>query len=142
MQPLMSERVYKILRFGIAGALATGTNITTLYLLHDGAGVWYIPASICAFLVGFVVSFTLQKFWTFRDRDVERWRKQAATYFGIVVCNLTLNTIFVYLFVEYGGLIPVLAQAFSSILIALESFFVYQLFVFRTPPTTSSESAN
>lgn len=125
------EQIARIIRFGIAGIAATATGIAALSVLIYAFHIWYLTASVLSFLCGFVVSFTLQKFWTFRDRDTERMGSQAALYLGIVLFNLTINTVIVYLLVEYMDLPPVVAQLAASALIACESFFVYGSLVFQ-----------
>ena len=122
----------KIVRFIISGTTAAVTNLGTLYILTEFFHIWYLYASVIAVCVSLVVSFTLQKFWTFRDRRTEHIRHQAFRYASIVLVNLALNTGLVFCFVEYGKLPPVVAQFFAAILIAFESFFAYQFLVFHS----------
>ena len=124
----------KIVRYIISGSAAAVTNLGTLYFLTEFSHIWYLYASVVAVCVSLVVSFTLQKFWTFRDRRTEHIHHQALRYFFIFLFNLTLNTGLVYCFVEYGKLHPVVAQFFAAILIAFESFFAYQFLVFHPGP--------
>jgi len=116
----------RVARFIISGATATGTTLGTLYVLSDLWGMWYVPASIVAYLAGFLISFSLQKFWTFQDSSIEMMRIQLIAYGGIVILNLGLNTLLIFLFVEYLGLWSVVAQAIASLLIAIESFFLFR----------------
>lgn len=135
----MKQKVFQVGRFIISGASAAAVNIGTLYLLTSIFGMWYIPASAVAFLGGFVVSFTLQKFWTFADDARPFAGGQILFYFAIVLFNLGLNTVLVYSFVEYLALRPVVAQALASILIACESFFAYRfVFVHRSSQVPDS----
>lgn len=128
---LRSESLLRIVRFFIAGGTATAVNLATLYALVHFAGLWYLISSVIAFFMGFVVSFTLQKFWTFRDHRTDVVGKQLAIYLGIVLFNLLLNTAFVYVLVEYVGLSPILAQALAALTIAVEGYFAYKIFVFQ-----------
>lgn len=121
----------KIFRFLVSGGISAGVDLILLYVLTDIFGVWYLVSTIVAFILAFFVSFGLQKFWTFRDHSREGMSTQAGTYFLIAACNLALNTFLVYVFVDYLNFHYLLAQIVASILIACESFFVYQRFVFR-----------
>ena len=134
---LRSEGILRIARFGVSGITALCTNIAVLYALLY-VGLWYLFASIIGFLTGFIVSFTLQKFWTFRDHSTDAIRSQALIYFLIVLVNLGLNTALVYLLVENVHLRPVIAQVTSAFLIAGESFFAYRILVFRTATTENA----
>ena len=127
---MAAEQLSRVVRFIISGGLATAANLVLLALFIRVFGFWYLPSSAAAFLLAFAVSFTLQKFWTFRDRTTDRVHLQAGAYFGILVINLLINTALVYGLVEYARLWPLVAQALASLLIACESFFLYRI-VFR-----------
>lgn len=133
MYPTLS----RIVRFLISGFFATGINIAVLYVLVSFAQMWYLPASIIAFLAGFAASFSLQKFWTFRDRSLDIAGQQALVYFLIVAVNLAINTVLVFVFVEWVQLSPILSQVAASAIIAVESYFAYKFFVFYAPPERS-----
>src|SRR5260370_1381260 len=92
----MREKVFQVSRFVISGATAAGATIGTLHILVSVFGIWYVTASAISFLVGFVVSFTLQKFWTFGNRDSWMRKEQIVVYLCIVLFNLGLNTMLVY----------------------------------------------
>jgi putative flippase GtrA len=127
------ESAWRVIRFLISGSTSAALSIGTLYLFNTIFGFWYIVASIAGFFVGFVVSFTLHKYWTFRDhrQDQDVMRAQFARYIAVVLFNLVVNTILVYVFVEYVKTPPVIAQALSAIIIACESFFAYRFLVFH-----------
>ncbi|MBI4087897.1 glycosyltransferase [Candidatus Kaiserbacteria bacterium] len=128
--------ILRLGRFLISGGIATGVNLLALYVLVHVLEMWYLTSSIIAFFVGFIASFTLQKFWTFKDRRRDVMRKQLVIYLAIVLVNLILNTALVYIFVEYGKLWPLVAQALAALIIAFEGFFAYKYFVFRTDLST------
>lgn len=125
-----SER-YKVLRYLISGATAFGVDIFFLYAFTEWVGLYYLVSVVGAFLIAVVVSFVLQKFWTFQDTSRGGLHKQASLYIAISIINTGINTFLVYLIVEHLGSHYILGQFLSSGLIALESFFVYQLVVFK-----------
>ena len=118
-------------RFIVAGGTAASVDLLVLFIFTDIFKVWYIVSSAIAFLVAFMVSFTLQKYWTFRDHSSERLHAQALVYFVVTGINLVLNTLLMYFFVHFGGIEYLIAQIITGILIAIESYFVYQKFVFK-----------
>lgn len=121
----------KIFRFLISGGLAAATDLTLLFLFTDILGFWYLLSSVIAFILSFFVSFSLQKLWTFRDHSKERVKKQLGIYLLIASFNIVINTLLVYLSVEYFSLHYLPAQIIVSAFIAIESFFVYQKFIFH-----------
>ncbi len=122
---------HKILRYLFSGSIAFGVNFFFLYALTEWVGLYYLVSAVMAFLVAVVVSFILQKFWTFQNNSKANLHRQATVYITIAIVNTSFNTLLVYTLVEYVGLHYLLGQFFSSGLIAFESFFVYQIFIFK-----------
>ncbi|MFA5744859.1 MAG: GtrA family protein [Candidatus Paceibacterota bacterium] len=125
----------KIVRYIISGGTATLTNIGLLFVFVQFLQMHYLVASTIAFILSFLVSFTLQKFWTFNNREAARTHIQLAFYLTITLCNLALNTLLVYVMVSKLGLWYLLAQIIAGALIAIESYFSYKSFVFTSMPS-------
>lgn len=121
----------RFFRFFFSGGAALGADLVFLYLFTEIFGIWYLASAIVAFILAFTVSFTLQKFWTFGDHSREGLHTQIGIYFLVSVVNLALNTLLVFIFVEWAGLFYLFAQIVASALIAIESFFIYQRFIFK-----------
>jgi glycosyltransferase involved in cell wall biosynthesis len=124
------SRATKLSRFLISGTIAAIVHVGTLYILAEYVGIWYLLASSGAFVVAFAVSFTMQKFWTFHDKDKAKVKRQLPQHFMVASVNFWLNIGLMYLFVEYAGVWYILAQLMSSSLIAVESFLLFRL-IFR-----------
>ena len=120
----------KVARFIVSGGSAAATNLGTLFVLTHVLGLWYIFSSVIAFLVSFGVSFTLQKYWTFRDHSRDRIRAQATIYFAVLIIGLLVNTFFMYVLVEKAGLHYLLSAILSGAAIAVFNFIAYQRLIF------------
>ncbi len=120
-------------RYLIGGACGAATNIFSLFLLVEVFSVWYLQAAVWSFLIAWLVSFLLQKYWIFQNYLTENGvlQKQATLFFVVSLFNLELNTLLIYIFVDFFQLWYLLAQMFSSALIAISSFFIYKHFVFQ-----------
>jgi|SRR3989344_4726213 len=121
----------KIIRFLIAGTLATGTNLGVLYILTDWFELWYLLSAVLSFIVAFFISFTLQKFWTFGDRSREAVPVQAGAFLVVALVGLGINTLGLYGLVDYIGLHYLMAQIIMSVFIAAANFFMYQFVIFK-----------
>src|SRR3989344_3676584 len=121
----------KIIRFIISGGLATIVNLGVLFVFTHFFHFWYLISAIIAFLFAFFVSFSLQKFWTFRDHSKDNMHKQAGLFFIIVILGLLINTSIIYTLVESVHLHYLLAQFFSGIVIAFFNYMMYQKFIFH-----------
>ncbi len=127
------EKMNKIFRYLIAGGTALVTNLFFLYALTEWLGLYYLVSVVVAFLLAVAVSFLMQKYLTFRDRSVANLHRQMMIYLTAAVINTGINTLLVYLFVEYGGWHYLVGQIVASAIIAIESFFVYQKLIFHQP---------
>ncbi len=123
--------IAQALRYLISGALAVLTNVVALYLLVEHAGFHYLLGSIFAFAVALVVSFTMHKFFTFREPTVRHIPNQAVRYIITLAISLAINTGLMWFFVDGWSVPYLVAQVLSSGAVAVANFFAYKLFVFR-----------
>lgn len=131
--PNLYETVWKrrrIAKYLVSGGTATAVNLAAIYFFTDILRVWYLFSSVLSFIIGFAVSYTLQKFWTFSDPTKDENHRQKALYFIVALINLGVNTLLMHFFVETLHLWYLLAQTISAGTIAIASFFVYRNFIF------------
>ena len=124
------KRRKKQIKYLIAGGTAFLVNVMFLYLFTDIIGLYYLVSTALSFTISFVVSFSMQKFWTFRDNSLDNVRKQLASYLIVGLMNLGLNIGLMYVFVDLFGVWYVLAQVFSAGMIAVESYLIYNFIIF------------
>ena len=122
----------KVIRFIIAGGSAFSVNIFFLYIFTEFFGLWYIFSATLAFMLSFLVGFSLNKFWTFAESSADFIHSQIFIYLGVNLVNLAINNALLYFMVESLAIWYILAQALASILIAFESFFVYKWLFMNT----------
>lgn len=115
----------KVVKFIISGGSAFSANIILLYLFTEFFGWWYILSATLSFTLSIGVGFSLNKFWTFLDHSTEGIYTQMSSYVLINLVNLLLNILMLYILVDYFGLWYISAQIIVSILLAVESFFLY-----------------
>jgi putative flippase GtrA len=127
------ERYKKIVRFLISGGVAFTVHFAILIPLVEIGKLHPVLASVVAFVFAFGVSFTLQKFWTFKDPSITEAPMQVTRYFGIALMNLGLTALLMYVFVERSRIYYILAQIMTTGLIAIESYFLYKYLVFTKP---------
>ncbi len=124
-----------MVRYLIAGGTGALVHFAVLIGLVEYAGFYAVTASVCAFSVAFFVSFTLQKFWAFRNYKRSDSARQAGSYLLIGLMNLVINAVLMYLFVESLHLWYILAQVITTALIAVESYVLYTYIVFNQSDT-------
>jgi len=131
--PLIYNNAFRhrqIIKYLIAGGTSTSSDILIYSLLVYFAGLWYVASSIISFIIAFWISFGLQKFWTFRDKNTEKMMKQTYLYFFVAITNLGISTLLIYIFVDYIHIHKFISKIIANATIATESFFVYRYFIF------------
>jgi putative flippase GtrA len=129
----LPSRYSRILRFLVAGGSAGAVDLGVLYVFVHLFGMWYLLSSVIAFLVALSVSFTLQKFWTFKDPSVTGIHLQIFQYAVLAGVDLLINTASMFLLVEFAGFrdLVLLAQILTAGGIAVGNYFVYRHIIFR-----------
>ena len=121
---------YVGLRFFIAGGFAGVTDLIFLYMFHDILSIHYLISAILAFIIAFVVSFSLHKFWTFKSHR-EKTHKQAGLYLLTSLFSLGLNTLCMYALVDGFGIHVIISQIIAGLLVAIVSFSISRNIVFK-----------
>jgi len=125
------DRLYShiVVRYIISGATAAIVNLLTFTVLWHLAGIHSVVASAAAACVAFIVSFFMQKYFTFHQR-VPIDLRQLVRYLLAFVLNLGLTALLFSLFIQQ---IPfaLFDQFLAAGLTATVSFFVYRRFVFQ-----------
>ncbi len=125
------ERHKNIIKFILAGGTATGLNLALLFIFHGLLKLELLVATSAAFILSFLVSFALQKFWTFRDSRQDKMVGQLFVYMGNACIGLGLNGYLMHILVEKFLVWYLLAQIIVSLVIAVWNFLVYKFFVFK-----------
>jgi glycosyltransferase involved in cell wall biosynthesis/putative flippase GtrA len=119
------------LKFAVSGMTGAVVNLGLLFFLTEFLGLWYLFSATIGYAGAFFLSFTLQKFWTFGERTMDRIFRQMAGYLAVGLANLSINALLVYQLVESAGLHYILAQALSAALLSVNSYLFYRFVVFK-----------
>jgi dolichol-phosphate mannosyltransferase len=119
------------MRYLFAGGLAFSTNLILLFIFIQYFHLWYLTASTLSFVISVIVSFTVQKFITFRDRTTNNVHYQIAKYVAIALFNVSANGGMMYALVDTAKIHYMLAQILSAGIIAVWSLAVYRYLIFK-----------
>jgi putative flippase GtrA len=132
------ERLERPLRFAAVGVVNTAVDIGLFAALTAPAlGIAPAVANVASYSAGMIVSFALNRNWTFRAGD----GPPLAQFLRFVVVNLSalvLSTLLVAGLARYMA--PVAAKLLSLPVTFAWGFLLNRRFVFRAPPVTQ-ESA-
>ena len=121
------------MRFAIVGLANTAVGFGVIMALQFGLRVPPHLANAGGYALGFVVSFTLNRRFTFADRG--RLGPAAARFAIAALAAFALNQLVLSLAtgrVGHGGAAPVMAQAVAAISYTLSLFVLCRLWVFRS----------
>lgn len=121
----------QLVKFGIAGAATFGTDYITFVILTTMSVPLYIAAPVSN-LVGFSVSFTLNRLWVF-GATKETQHHETKLQIALYVALLGLNMLFTYYFIFFtgkAGLSAYIAKLITMILITGWNFVLYKKVIF------------
>ena len=128
---LLQMPIAQIVRYLISGCPAAATHLLALYALVEFAGLHYLSASAIALGVAIIVSFSLHKFFTFREHNLSHAHIQFGLYLCVVGINFVTNLALMWFSVELLRVPYLLAAIIAGVAVAIVNFFAYRLFVFQ-----------
>lgn len=126
------ERRKAIVKFFIAGGFAGVIDLIALFFFHDVFGWEILSSTSAAFILAFVVSFSLQKIWTFRNYSHKKLPRQLVLYFAGTFVSLNLNALGMYWLVNNLEVWYLLSQLIVDLCLGILNFFNYKFIVFRS----------
>jgi putative flippase GtrA len=127
----MLGKYHKIIKYVLSGGTAVLVNLAVLYVMVEFLHLWYLLGAIVSFVFGLCTSYTLQKFWTFKDGNTQNIHIQFLSFALFALLMLGLNTLLIYFFVDVLKIWYLLAQAMSSLLIAFINYNVFNKIIFK-----------
>ncbi len=131
-----------LVRYGIVGVCGGLIQMGTLYLW---VGVFhlqsqYLFGAIVGFCLALLVTFTFQKYWTFRDFVHTKLKGQLFFYTFIALINLGLTVLFLHLSkmileslgFDFFHIAYLIVQAVIIAFLAVASFISNYFLTFRT----------
>lgn len=121
---------YRYIKFLISGGTAAVVNLGLLFLFWEVFNFGYWEAINVAFIGGVLTNFSLQKLWTFKNKEIGETYRQLALFFGGAFFNILMNNLGMYVLGILLGLWYIFAQMIVLGTLALFNFFFYKHIVF------------
>ena len=124
----------KFIKFCVVGGLGTLLNLFILYLSVELFGLWYIYGATFSFVIVITFNFSLNKIWTFKDKERESIvvTGQYLTYVVIGGIGMAINIAFLYVLVEYFHIQYLLAELIAILIATLWNFEGTRYLVFKS----------
>lgn len=119
------------LRFLISGSAAGLADLTVYTVLTKLFGLHPLQANLISRPLGGLVSFTLNKFWTFENRGRAATRHQALRYLCIWIASFAGSEALVGVYFKFLPLTAVPAKLAAEGTVGILSFFSQKFWAFR-----------
>ena len=116
-------------KFVVVGTTGYAVNLAVYSTLVHGAGIHYLVAAVCSFLVAVTNNYTWNRLWTFRGQR-GHVAYQGMRFLVVSVVALGANLVVLTLLVT-AGLDKVPAQAIAIIVVTPLNFIGNKLWSFR-----------
>lgn len=120
--------VRDFLRFAMVGALATAVHYSVLIAMTELGGAHPVFATVCGFFAGAVVSYVLNRRYTFAAKPA--FGKGLAKYLLVIGIGAVINAGIVAAFVA-SGIHYMIGQVIATGLVLIWNFGAARVFVFR-----------
>ncbi len=84
------ENWIELVKFSVVGASGYAVNLAVYVGLLDGAGLHYLPAAACSFVVAVSNNYVWNRLWTFRHRRGHLYY-QGLRFFAVSLVALGIN---------------------------------------------------
>jgi putative flippase GtrA len=120
----------QLAKFCVVGAAGYGINLA-VYTALINAGLHYLLAATCSFLVAVTSNYTLNRMWTFRDRRASL-AAQGMRFFVVSLASLGANLLALHVLITLGAG-KLVGQAIAIVLVTPLNFIGNRLWSFRHP---------
>jgi putative flippase GtrA len=120
----------KITRFFLIGILSSLVDIGLLLFFIESLGIWYLFSAVLSYSCGIIVSYSLNKFLTFRDEN-RNFVTQFTTFLVISVSCLMVNICIIWLAVEIASLDYLTAKIIASFCAFFWNYYGQSRITFR-----------
>jgi putative flippase GtrA len=123
------ENWLELLKFCVVGAIGYAVNLLVYVALLNGAGLHYLPAAACSFVVAVTNNYTWNRYWTFRAHRGHLYY-QGLRFLLVSLLSLGANLVVLDALVA-AGVGKVVAQAIAIVLVTPLNFVGNKLWSFR-----------
>jgi dolichol-phosphate mannosyltransferase len=136
-----TENWVELIKFCVVGASGYLVNLAVYVALLREAGLHYLPAAACSFLVAISNNYVWNRLWTFRPQRGHVYF-QGLRFLAVSLAALGANLLVLRGLVDLGTG-KVVGQAFAIVLVTPLNFLGNKLWAFRRrlPAAAASEIA-
>jgi putative flippase GtrA len=120
----------QFLKYGISGGLAFILEYSSFFILNNLAGLWYVWSNSIAMTLGFVLSFLLNRYWSFKATS-SNTLKQLLLYGILFGINLGISNLLMMLFIDALGIGSMISKFTTIGILMCWNFIIYKKVIFK-----------
>ncbi|MBN2881033.1 GtrA family protein [Candidatus Woesearchaeota archaeon] len=120
----------QFVRYFISGVLASSADFFSFFVLTT-INVHYLLANIVSFLIGFCVSYPLNKNWVFKSSKLKKSNYEALFFLLLSGVGLLVQEVLLFILIGKLGQNDLLSKLVTMVLVLLFNFTTRKLFLFN-----------
>ena len=127
-----TDNIYiQAFRYFLAGTLAYVIDYCSLIVFVEIFKIYYLTASLVAFLIGAITSYVLNVKWVFDRRTFKNRSVEILIFIVIGVVGLILNQYIIWFFTEDVNFHYLFSKFIATVIVVIWNFFARKYILFR-----------
>ncbi len=127
----VDHTLIQLFRYVFVGGFAFIIDFTSLFLLTDIFGIYYLISAALAFTLGLIANYALSISWVFNKRTMDNAKLEFGLFALIGIVGLALNELFIWFFTDQLLIYYLYSKIISAIIILFWNFFARKIMLFR-----------
>jgi putative flippase GtrA len=120
----------QLFRYILVGGVAFLVDFTSLFILTQYFGIFYLISAALAFILGLAVNYLLSVRWVFNNRKLERRSFEFGIFVIIGIVGLGLNEFFIWFFTQDIQIFYLYSKILAAVIILFWNFFARKFILF------------
>jgi putative flippase GtrA len=125
------KTIIQFVRYIFVGGAAFIVDFTSLFILTDFFGIYYLISAAIAFILGLLANYILSVKWVFNRRALENKTFEFGIFAVIGIIGLGLNEVIIWGFTSNLQIYYLYSKIIAAIIILFWNFFARKLALFR-----------
>ncbi len=125
------ENLKQFISYFFVGGAAALVEWITYYLFDDVLGMYYILATVCAFICSTSVNWILGRITTFKEKKYEKKGREAFLVFLVSGIGLLFNLFLMFIFVDKLHLYGLFSKVMATGIVFIWNFLSRKFMIYK-----------
>jgi putative flippase GtrA len=124
------KTLIQFIKYCISGLAVAAIEYFVFFVLYKQIGFWHVTSNSLAMAIGFLISFLLNRYWSFKSKA--NIFRQIAAYGMAFAINLLISNVFMLIFSDNLGIAPPLSKLLVMMIIGIWNFIIFKKVIYCT----------